>query len=264
MKGNLLNTSNITLRSEILPVSNSKDFEEWMFSTIHKKKSEGKLQPLKAEAFENEFREEVRKDIDKMIDTFTWKENMMIAFAPLMIANMAWTYAEKVTKYCAAHRILQVRSLGRAIKQVKSDYEASLNKDLDWKHIHNIENKTKIFIEENKRDFTILWFSVNSAIKREYPEMEFSDMRTDACICIYLIDFLWEHNKRMDDIITSKMGPANSIMHPDILRLKTLVDAYLPVNFAIKGREQIDLALRIIQNDVERINFVLSDGEPDK
>ena len=242
-----------------VPVSSSKDYGNWMFETIQEKMKKGELPPIKADLLEKKFKEQVRKDIDKMLKTFTWKENMMIAFAPLMLADMAWHYADKVMKYCADRKISIVKKLGRAIKQVMSDYESSLNQDLDWKHIDNVHAKTKTFMEENKRDFTILWFSVNSAIKREYPEMEFSDMRTDACICIYLIDFLYDHNRRMDGVIARKMGAANSIMHPDLLRLKTLVDAYLPENFAIKGREQIDLALRIIQNDVERINFVISD-----
>ena len=252
-------TKYVKVGNELVPENEAKEAEKRMFATIQERMQKGELPPSMPDLMEEKFRKDVKHDIDVMLENFTWKENMMIAFVPLMLADMAWHYADKVMKYCADHKISIVKKLGRAIKQVKTDYETSLNQDLDWKHIDNVRAKSTMFMEENKRNFTILWFTVNSALKREHPDMEYSDMRTDACLCIYMIDFLYNHNKRMDDIIASKMGAANSIMHPDMLRLKTLVDAYLPENFAIKDRKQIDLAFRIIQKDVERINFVISD-----
>ena len=71
-----------------------------------------------------------------MLETFTWDENMMIAFVPLVISKIAWWYAEKVMKYCADHRISEVKKLGRAIKEVRTKYIDDLRKDLDFAHIN--------------------------------------------------------------------------------------------------------------------------------
>lgn len=242
----------VKIGNELVPKEEAEQAEKRMFDTITEKMKHGELPPMGIEA---KFRNEVKDGVKEMLDSFTWQENMMIAFVPLMIADMAWHYVDKVMKYCADRRISEVKKLGRAIKEVRQKYMDSLNQDLDFKHIENVQQHSNMFMNEFAKDFTIFWFQVNGAIKREYPNMEYSDMRTDACCCIFMIDFLKQHNSKMDEIIASKMGASNSIMHPDMLKLKILVDAYLPDKFEIKGKEQIDLALKIINKNLWNIDF---------
>lgn len=236
-----------------IPIEELEAAEKRIFETIAQK---GFLPPMMDEA---RFRKEVKNDTQKMLETFTWEENMMIAFVPLVISRIAWWYAEKVMKYCADNRISEVKKLGRTIKEIRTRYIDELKKDLDIAHINNVERQTLTFIEEYKRDFTILWFQVNGAIKREHPEMPYQEMRTDAWCGVLMVRFLKSHNRKMDDVIAAKMGQSTSMTNPNMVKLETLLDAYLPDGFNIQNTEQIDLCLRVLANRVREIDFEVID-----
>lgn len=236
-----------------IPIEELEAAERRMFETIAEN---GFLPPVMNEA---RFRKQVQSDTQKMLETFTWDENMMIAFVPLVISRIAWWYAERVMKFCADNRIQEVKKLGRTIKEIRTRYIDELKKDLDIAHINNVERQSLAFIEEYKRDFTILWFQVNGAIKREHPEMPYNEMRTDAWCGVLMVRFLKSHNKRMDGVIAAKMGQSTSITNPNMLKLETLLDAYLPAGFKIQDTKQIDLCLRVLENKVRKIDFEVID-----
>lgn len=237
-----------------IPISDLEEAEKRMFETISKK---GFMPPIFDEV---RFRQQMRNDTQKMLDTFTWQENMMIAFVPLIISRIAWWYAEKVMKYCADRRIQDVKKLGRAIKDLRQRYIDDLRKDLDFKHINNVETQAMKFIDECSKDFQLLWFQVNGAIKKEYPDMPYSDMRTDAWCGVLMVDFLKRHNTEMDKIIAAKMGQSTSITNPHMASLATLLDAYLPQGFVLKDeRQQIELCIRVLANRIRMIDFELTD-----
>lgn len=74
--------------------------EKRMYDTIFEKEIVNNINGLSPMMTEKQFKESVRHDTDWMMKTFTFNENMMIAFVPLVISHLAWVYAEKV-KYNA-------------------------------------------------------------------------------------------------------------------------------------------------------------------
>lgn len=236
-----------------IPVEDLEADEKRMFEAIAQ---HGFLPPSTQEM---QFKKKVKDETQIMFDTFTWDENMMIAFVPLVISHIAWLYAEKVMKYCADHRISEVKKLGRAIKEVHTKYIDDLRKDLDMAHINNVEKQTMQFVQECKWDFQIFNLQVNSAIKKEYPDMMYQDMRTDAWCGVLIIEFLKRHNREMDKIIAQKMGSSNSITNPRMNALSGLLDAYLPDGFMLKDTKQIDLCLRVLANRIRQIDFQVVD-----
>lgn len=232
-----------------------KDAERRMFETIHGK---GQLPP----AFnETNFKKQVKSDVHAMLETFTWEENMMIAFVPLVISHIAWIYAEKVMKYCADHRIPETVKLSRAVKHVRQQYIDSLKKDLDAAHIRRIEEQTEQFCKLYANDFTIMWYCVNSEFCKCYPDDRLLLMRTDAYVSILLCRFLVAHNKRMDNIIEAKMGFAQSIKNPYMDKLETCMDAYCG-EYTIQNTDNINACLRILEKNIKSINFEIDDSEP--
>ena len=242
----------VKIGNDLVPEKEAKEAEKRMFATIQEKMNKGELPPVFTE---EQFREDVNNGVQEMLESFTWKENMMISFIPLLIANIAWTYTDKVLQFCVENRISEVKKLGRTVKEVRQRYMNTLKKDLDPAHIANIEEQTNKFMTESSKNFTIFWFTVNGAIKLEYPDAEYTELMTDAFCGYLMIDFLRQHNKRMDKLIASKMGQSNSIMHPDMVALQRLLDAYLPEGFEVKDRCKIDLALKIIGMSLENIDF---------
>lgn len=182
-----------------------KDAERRMFETIA---SKAQLPPIFQE---QKFKGQVKSDVRNMLETFTWEENMMIAFVPLVISHLAWMYADKVMKYCADNRIPETIKLSRAVKHVRQEYLDSLKVDLDAAHVRRIEEQTEHFFTLYTHDFTILWWCVNGRYKKQFPDCDLKDMKTDAFIGVLMCRFLVEHNKRMDKIIQAKMGNGQSI-----------------------------------------------------
>ena len=147
------------------------------------------------------------------------------------------------------------------MKHVWNEYQDSLKKDLDARHIERINKQTEQFQNLYANDFTILWYCVDSEYKKEYPDDDLRNMHVDAFVSILMCRFLVDHNKRMDKIIEAKMGFAQSIKNPYIDKLETCMDAYCG-NYTIKNTPNIDACLRILQKNINDIDFEVDDSEP--
>lgn len=211
--------------------------------------------PMMPDIREKAFRDEVKDGVREMLETFTWQENVQIAFVPLIISKIAWWYAEKAMQYCVDKRISVTKKLSRAIKEMRARYVDELRKDLDLRHINNIERQALQFLEENQSHFFIFELQVSQALKTEYPTMSDEMLRKDALCGIMMIEFLKRHNGMMDKTIAAKMGQSTSITSPHMVALETLLDAYMPEGFKIKNTRQIDLCLNVLENRVRAIDF---------
>lgn len=234
-----------------------KDAERRMFETIT---SKAEMPPV---FHEDRFKQEIKHDVHTMLETFTWKENMMIAFVPLVIAQLAFVYSDKVLEYCKERRIPETLKLSRAVKHVRQEYLSEMKKDLNAAHIRRIEEQTEQFMQLYAHDFTILWWCVNGQYKRQFPDDTLKEMKTDAFISVLMCRFLVEHNKRMDKIIAAKMGQANSIKNPYIDKLETCMDAYYG-NQVIECDANIKACMKILEKNINEIEFDVDDEEPGK
>lgn len=235
-----------------------KDAERRMFDTI---KTKAELPPV---FHEDRFKSQIKDDVHTMLETFTWKENMMIAFVPLVIAHLAFTYSDKVLEYCKEHRISETLKLSRAVKHIRQEYLSDMKKDLNAAHIRRIEEQTEQFMQLYAHDFTILWWCVNGQYKRQFPDDTLKDMKTDAFISVLMCRFLAEHNKRMDKIIAAKMGQqANHINNPYIDKLATCMDAYCG-NQVVECDANIKACMKILEKNINEIDFEVEDEEPGK
>ena len=231
--------------------------EKRMYDTIFEKEIMNNINGLSPMMTEKQFKESVRHDTDWMMKTFTFNENMMIAFVPLVISHLAWVYADKVMKYCAEHKIPETVKLSRAVKHVRQEYVDSLKKDLDARHIQHIEKQTEEFFKEYTSDFTIFWYCVNSQYKKQFPGDIYKDMKTDAFLGVLMCRFLVDHNKRMDKIIEAKMGFAQSIKNPYMDKLETCLDAYCG-NQVIECDTNIKACLKVLEKNINEIDFEIT------
>ena len=205
---------------------------------------------------ERQFKQIVADNTERMLETFTWEENMMIAFVPLIISKVAWVYAEKVLAYCAAHRLSEYKKHGRVVKMLRQEYLDTLAKDLDRRHVRHIETQTEQFIEEINHHLTILWLQANTYIKNAAGyEITHDTMRTDAMVAILMVRYLKAHDNRMNAIIEAKMGHSESITNPQMIDLAGLMKVYLPKGFEVGTNYQLDLCAKIFENSLSKIEF---------
>ena len=209
---------------------------------------------------ERQFKQIVADNTERMLETFTWEENMMIAFVPLIISKVAWVYAEKVLAYCAAHRLSEYKKHGRVVKMLRQEYLDTLAKDLDRRHVRHIETQTEQFIEEINHHLTILWLQANTYIKNAAGyEITHDTMRTDAMVAILMVRYLKAHDNRMNAIIEAKMGHSESITNPQMIDLAGLMKVYLPKDFEVGTNYQLDLCAKIFENSLSKIEFDITD-----
>ena len=209
---------------------------------------------------ERQFKKLVADNTERMLETFTWEENMMIAFVPLIISKMAWVYAEKVLAYCAEHRLSEYKKLGRVVKMLRQEYIDTLCKDLDRRHVRHIETQTEQFMDEINHHLTILWLQANTYIKNAAGyDMTHDTMRTDAMVAILMVRYLKAHDKKMNAIIEAKMGHSEGITNPQMIDLERLMKVYLPKGFVVGTNYQLDICAKIFENSLAKIEFDITD-----
>ena len=215
------------------------------------------IPPIKDEAA---FREQVAKDAKDLFSTFTDEENMEIAFAPLVISHVAWHYTDIVLNECVEKRIQITKPLTRAVRTMRSMYESSLQKDLDRKHIENIAKQCDEFMNECAYDFTILWWSVNQALKTLYPDDPFIELRTNTYCAILAIRVLRDHVKRMNEKVISRIpGSLAMPVNPHMKGLEALLDGYMS-DFTIDETIHIQRCRAVFMKNINKIEWGVIPG----
>lgn len=203
---------------------------------------------------EQQFKQKIHEEVMERLKKFTFKENMMIAFTPVIITELIWMYAELVTDYAAQERLSETKKLSRMVKEMRKKYNSELRIDLTQDQIERIERISTDFVEKCQRDLTLLWFTVNNELKRDFYEIGHLDMRTNAYIAIVLCDVLQEHNDAMDELIKEKMGSVSKVKNRLIEALRSCMEAYLSPA-TLDRSIHVKTSMRIIHNNLNLIDF---------
>ena len=210
---------------------------------------------------ESDFKKEMAIDTNKMLDVFSFKENMEIAFFPLVITEIAWNFAFKVLDLAARDKISETKKMSRAVKMLREKYVKDCMIDLDRKHFDHITESTEKFMETCGKDFTILYFSTNNELKRTSYDLPYLDMRTYAYMSLAMIDVLVEHNKNMDKLIQERLGDDTRLLSDGIpmttKALKECMEAYMsPAQYV--RINHIQTSIKILLNKISQCEFVLT------
>lgn len=207
-----------------------------------------------ADNVERQFKQQIHKDVMERLKKFTFKENMMIAFAPVIITELIWLYAEIVTDYAAQARLSETKKLSRMVKEMRKKYNYELRLDLTQEQVERIERISSDFVEKCQRDLTLLWYTINNELKRDFYNIGHLDMRTNAYLAIVLCDVLQEHNDAMDELIRQKMGSVSKVKNRLIEALRSCMEAYLSPA-TLSHSEHVKTSMRILHNNLALINF---------
>ena len=210
---------------------------------------------------DDDFHKEISLDTKKMLEVFSFEENMQIAFFPLVITEIAWYFTDKVLELAAAYRISETKKLSRAVKELRKAYISDCLKDLDRKHFDHMVFETGKFIKESEVDLSLLYYSSSNELKRTNAGLPYTDMRTYAYMALAMIDALSEHNKRMDKLIAERLGRdsriKSSVLPKSIVALKECMEAYMsPASYV--RIEHIKNSIAIILNKINKCEFVIN------
>lgn len=153
-----------------------------------------------------EFKKTVAEDVRRKVEKFTFDENIMITFVPLVMAEVAWYYALEVVDEVSRQRRESSKKLTRSIRQLRDAYLKTCRMDLDEAHIRRVMDVSYDYINACTNEFEMLWLELNGEIKRGWSQLDDPDTRTDALICVIILDVLDDHNRKMDELIKERLG----------------------------------------------------------
>lgn len=159
-----------------------------------------------AKAKEAEFRATIAKEVREKVEMFTFEENIMITFVPLVMAEVAWYYALEVVDEVSRQRRESSKRLTRSIRQLREAYLKNMRVDLDEAHVKRVMDVSYDYINACTNEFEMLWLELNGELRREWSHLDDPDTRTDALICVIILDVLDRHNRRMDALIRERLG----------------------------------------------------------
>ena len=190
-------------------------------------------------------------------EKFTLEEQSKIAFVPLIIAHIAWTYAFRTIQFAADHRLEEVKKLSRAVRHVREEYISELQRSLDQRHIKNIANETDAFMAEYGRDFLILYLSTSNSINRLYKHIEYDELRTNAFLAMQFVKACRNYENRMTKFIKSRIGVGHQSHLPSMSKLYDCMDAYLG-DYEITETQDLKNAMAIFDKNLSEIEFNLN------
>lgn len=225
--------------------------------TLKSKERQERVSFANSPVTEKQFKEQVHNDALAMLETFTFKENMLMAYVPLIITEVAWHYALKVVNEAAQNRISDFKRLSRKVKSLRENYLQNCTKDLTKQDIERIIESAKAFINSCGNDFSIMFYSVNNELKKKWPDCHYLDIRTDACIAQSMIKLLFLHNERMDKLVERKLGgKMPSYRNPINEALLDCMRQYaFPAQVEFTGNMR--LSMQIIHKKFNAIDFVV-------
>lgn len=241
---------------------------------LHNPKDENRPYRINAQRFdwqivtyemvcERKFKEECQKNTKELVEKFTFAEHIYIAFTPLIFASLAFHYGMECRKYAANNRLSEYRKLSRAFDDVKDRYRNDLLKDIDDKHIKNIESDAQKVMQAYASDFIILRECVKRELFKKYPAEPHWNLRADAYCGMLMISVYKEHNKKVDALIASRLeGHKGTANNPLIEALYVILDAYSG-DYAEFDINQYDIqtAKNIVHRKVQESEYSITEKE---
>lgn len=212
---------------------------------------------------EQQFRDSCKDDMQRILKAFTFEEHIQITFVPLILNEIAWTFALKAIRLGARDKVQDLRKLSRVLRELRDHYERVVCKDLTARDLQRMQNQAQEFMQECAYDFQIMYFTASNVFSKQYGKQPFEEMRVNALLAMLVIRYTDEHNKRCDAMLEQRLGKIQAAKRmPDMDRLYSGMDAYtgelpVPFNFADTN---LQMCMGILRNNLLKQQFVITNS----
>ena len=194
-----------------------------------------------------------------LLERLSKQEQVRATIVPLVIAHIAWDFADKVTSIAAQQRVSILKKLSRDIKSLRHDYDYRMRNSMSHSNIKEVEEQINMFESSIGMDIQILYFSVNNEFKRTMPNYPNDELRTYAIMSVLFIDYLQEYNNETSDMLLERIPEKNLSripVSPVLEKLRKVMELVSGVSkkFNYKDRN-IGLSMAVIKNRVNGIEF---------
>ena len=207
---------------------------------------------------EEKFRQQVKTDVERILEAFTYDEHLQITYVPLVLNEIAWHWAYKAMQLAASNRVQDLKKLGRVLKELRQHYERTVCKDLLPSDLNTIQQQAQQFIADNTYNFQIQFYTISNVFSKQFGKCEFEEMRVYALMSQLAILCSDAHNKRCDELMRERLGKVQAAVRmPAMDSLYTGIQCYVgeipqPFDFA---DENVQMCLGIMRNTLLKANF---------
>lgn len=202
-------------------------------------------------ALEQAEAQKLDKNARRIAARLTDYEACQLAVVPLVIAEMAWYYAEEVCQEAARLRIPELKQLCRAVRKLRSD---ALNAGNGYAgSMHAIVKMSEMFIAsaEVRKVCQPLYYALRNEFTRQFPDAPYTDLRIMAEMALFFIAAERKHLKWLVGKIPDIGRPQNEILED---KLWACMDA-VRGNYVIGPTVHTENSHRIFANLIRGIHM---------
>lgn len=186
---------------------------------------------------------------------------LAIVYPPLLASEAAVEYAGRVADLCAARRIGAFKKPCRELRRIAASYRRRMLADLRTEVHDTLERHFRAFTALGGTDVQTLWFTVNQELKTRYPHLADYELPTEVLVAESLARYALSCDARSSRALSDFTGRALGGVNPlASALLRVLPDMHRELR--IDGATMVERAMRVIDNKMQSLNFLIYEEEP--
>lgn len=205
---------------------------------------------------EQAFKEQVKRDTERLQNAFTFDEHLQITYTPLVLQHVAWDYAIRARRMAADLRISETKKLCRSVDEIHKQWLDTLANDLDKKHRDRLLDSAKEWMTDTGNDQTILWLQVTQAYMTQRPGAGYRDLRVLAMCAILLAEWIFDYQEKIDVMVAERLHTElTPIPWPHLKCMVELMNGFIQ-DMTIERNQQIETCMRVMTNRMNKIKWI--------
>jgi len=208
--------------------------------------------------------EEHKKAVETMMRVFTTKEQIMISFVHLVIAEVAWQYADYCIYYCKENKIHDVKKLNEKFQKMRDDYVYGyLSQSLDKRMRDNITKNAKEFTESKafKKESEWAFNVIGDAYGKQYPNetIQYPLLRVVAQMGILMVEVYNRQIDKVNKMIDERLHDKREQSAKNIIISEALIDYFdcMQGDYTLEKTPEMEKIICKIMRFIDEAEFYL-------
>ncbi len=189
---------------------------------------------------------------DALEHELSYEMQLKAFFTPLIISELIWHYAFAAADLAVRHKVSFLRPVTRRLKELRQEYEQSLQKDLSPSKMQALARRTQQILDNRQQQLYMLHINICQEFKRTAPNYPCEDLRVNAMTAVMLVQLLEDYyayvNRDILSLVQTKQVPF-SVVSVQQRRLQKLCRAMAAVEGAFNEQNpSIVACLNALQN----------------
>ncbi len=158
----------------------------------------------------NELRKAKRRQqeaaLRRITNEFSQREQVEIAFIPLIYTEVAWFFVFGIVNMAKAERIGDLKIFSRFVRDLRKDYTTSKDmRTIGLGFCDHMQASVEQLYDEYDREFSQFYRSCVNLFRSRVKGVQNEDIKANAYMAYQIIEELKRHTKRLDEKIRKRI-----------------------------------------------------------